>query len=455
MRKGRGSEDRGRNAMMTGAAKQSKRSWPPAMWSLSLLFFGLLAVLPAAGEQAASSDPAHRGILIAGGLDQLNGPMATAEFYNFKTKSFSCKFLGGVNSATGACNNTLAQARFSASVAPLPGGEVLIAGGNAIGTICLNSAEIYNSSTGNFTATGSMTDAHCFAHTTTVLQNGEVLITGGEDATGNLVNTADMYNPVTGQFGCSGLGGADPTTGYCLSTLTDARFLDTATLLNDGRVLIAGGFDGSIVNTAELFDPVAGTFGCSSLGGLNTSTGFCNNTMTDSRENHTATLIVNGPRAGNVLIAGGLDAAGNVLQTAEFYSPTAGNFTATNNMTHARYLHTATQLNPTHVKGRHAGQILITGGEDGNGTVLATAEVYDPAALTLTQVGSMTTARALHTAVLITSGNKKGQVLIAGGIDNAGKTLRTAEMFNPKTGQFTAVGSMQVGRSSQDGSALP
>ena len=346
MRKGRGSEDRGRNAMMTGAAKQSKRSWPPAMWSLSLLFFGLLAVLPAAGEQAASSDPAHRGILIAGGLDQLNGPMATAEFYNFKTKSFSCKFLGGVNSATGACNNTLAQARFSASVAPLPGGEVLIAGGNAIGTICLNSAEIYNSSTGNFTATGSMTDAHCFAHTTTVLQNGEVLITGGEDATGNLVNTADMYNPVTGQFGCSGLGGADPTTGYCLSTLTDARFLDTATLLNDGRVLIAGGFDGSIVNTAELFDPVAGTFGCSSLGGLNTSTGFCNNTMTDSRENHTATLIVNGPRAGNVLIAGGLDAAGNVLQTAEFYSPTTGNFTATSSMTHARYLHTATQLNP-------------------------------------------------------------------------------------------------------------
>ena len=455
MRKGRGSEDRGRNAMMTGAAKQSKRSWPPAMWSLSLLFFGLLAVLPAAGEQAASSDPAHRGILIAGGLDQLNGPMATAEFYNFKTKSFSCKFLGGVNSATGACNNTLAQARFSASVAPLPGGEVLIAGGNAIGTICLNSAEIYNSSTGNFTATGSMTDAHCFAHTTTVLQNGEVLITGGEDATGNLVNTADMYNPVTGQFGCSGLGGADPTTGYCLSTLTDARFLDTATLLNDGRVLIAGGFDGSIVNTAELFDPVAGTFGCSSLGGLNTSTGFCNNTMTDSRENHTATLIVNGPRAGNVLIAGGLDAAGNVLQTAEFYSPTAGNFTATNSMTHARYLHTATQLNPTHVKGRHAGQILITGGEDGNGTVLATAEVYDPVALTFTQVGTMTTARALHTAVLITSGPKKGHVLIAGGIDNAGKTLRTAEMFNPKTGQFTAVGSMQVGRSSQDGSALP
>src|ERR1019366_5764060 len=371
-----------------------------------------------------------------------NGPMTTAEFYNFKTEAFSCKSLGGVNSAAGACKNTLVTARFFASVAPLPGGEVLIAGGNGIGTTCLNSAKIYNSSTGKFTATGSMTDAHCFAHTTTVLHNGKVLITGGEDETGNLVNTADMYNPATAKFECSGLGGADPATGYCQSTLTDARFHDTATLLKDGRVLIAGGFDGSIVNTAELFNPVAGTF---------TATG----TMTDSRENHTATLIVTGPNAGDVLIAGGLDAAGAVQQTAELYSPTAGNFTATGAMTHARYLHTATQLNPTHAKGRHAGKILITGGEDATGTVLATAEVYDPVAATFTQVGAMTTARALHTAVLITSGPKKGQVLIAGGIDNGGKTLSTAELFNPKTGNFTATGSMQVRRSSQDGTALP
>jgi hypothetical protein len=401
------------------------------MWSLSLLFFGLLAVLPAAGAQAASSD---KGILLAGGLDQFNGPMTTAEFYNFKTAAFSCKFLGGVNSAAGACKNTLVTARFYASVAPLPGGGALIAGGNGVGTICLNSAEIYNSSTGKFTATGRMTDAHCFAHTTTVLHNGEVLITGGEDETGNLVKTADMYNPATAKFDCSGLGGADPTTGYCQNTLTDARFLDTATLLKNGYVLIAGGNDGSIVNTAELFNPVAGTF---------TATG----TMTDSRENHTAALIVTGSNSGDVLIAGGIDAAGNVLQTAELYSPTAGNFAATGTMTHARYLHTATQLS--------TGNILITGGEDGTGTVLATAEVYNPVAATFRQVGTMTTARALHTAVLITSGPKKGSVLIAGGIDNAGKTLGTAELFNPKTEKFSATRSMEVGRSSQDGMALP
>ena len=116
-------------------------------------------------------------------------------------------------------------------------------------------------------------------------------------------------------------------------------------------------------------------------------------------------------------------------------------------MTHARYLHTATQLS--------TGNILITGGEDGAGTVLATAEVYNPVAATFTAVGTMTTARALHTAVLITSGPKKGYVLIAGGIDNGGNTLSTAELFNPKTGKFSATGSMEVGRSSQDGTALP
>jgi len=81
--------------------------------------------------------------------------------------------------------------------------------------------------------------------------------------------------------------------------------------------------------------------------------------------------------------------------------------------------------------------------------------VYNPVAATFRQVGTMTTARALHTAVLITSGPKKGYVLIAGGIDNAGTTLGTAELFNPKTEKFSATRSMKVRRSSQDGTALP
>jgi len=439
--------------MMTRTSSREKRDRVPATWLRSVLFVGLIWVLLPSTTLFARSGA--KGVLIIGGVDRLNGPMVTAEFYHGKTQKFTCASLGKRNSATGACNSTMAQARFYASVAPLPGGRVLIAGGNGVGVICLNSAEIYDSSTGKFTATGGMTDAHCFAHTTTVLQNGEVLITGGEDETGNLVNTADIYDPATGRFDCSALGGADPNTGYCLSTLTDTRFLDTATLLKDGRVLIAGGSDGSITSTAELFDPVSGTFGCSGLGGSNATTGFCNNTMTDSRENHTATLIETGPNAGDVLIAGGLDATGNVLQTAELYSPATGKFIATGNMTHARYLHTATPLSRKYIRGRYARDILIAGGEDGTGTVLATAEVYDPVTATFKQIGAMTTPRALHTAVLLTSGPKKGYVLIAGGIDKAGNTLRSAELFNPATGRFHATKSMRVARSSADAVALP
>jgi len=441
---------------------KSYRSWiGPAVAMLLALVVGI--ILAPWGSAAARLKLLRSDVLIVGGVDQLNGPVASAESFNANTGKFNC--IGGLSSRTGVCNTALAQPRFYASVAALADGEVLVAGGNGAGVLCLNSAELFNQLSGSFAATGSMTDAHCFAHTTTVLRNGAVLITGGEDQTGNLVNTADMYNPAVGKFDCSGLGGADPNTGYCLNTLTDTRFLDAATLMQDGRVLITGGNDASIVNTAEIFDPVSGTFGCSALGGVNQSTGFCNNTMTDSRENHTATLIVTGPSTGDVLITGGLDASGVVLQTAELFDSGTGQFICANGvlpgpngcpvqMTQARYLHTATLLDPKYVKGRYRGDILVAGGESAGGAVLASAEIYDPVNKTFTAVGSMTTARALHVASLITSGSHKGWILFAGGVDNSGKSLASAEFFNPKKGKFVKTGSMYLPRSSPGGAAL-
>ncbi len=434
----------------------------------------ILAVV-AAGSVTACSGGGHGpspttasvsgDVLLPGGVEQFNGATATAEFYNVTTGAFDCSHLGGVNSTTGACNNTMTQARFYASVAPLPNSQVLVAGGNGTGVQCFNSAEIFNPAAGSFSSSANaMYDAHCFVHTTTVLQDGRVLITGGEDATGNLVNTADMYNPTTGQFDCSGLGGVSATTQFCQNTMNDTLFLHTATLLQNGQVLIVGGNDGVPVANAQIFDPTSGTFGCAALGGANAS-GFCNNTMTDSRQNHSATLLVSGPVAGDVLIAGGLDASGVVLQTAELFQPSSGTFVCSDGstpgatgcpaaMTHARYLHAAVLLDPTYVSGSLGGDVLITGGEDSTGTVLSTAEVYNPATGKFTAVGSMTTARALHAAALITSGPLTGYVLIAGGVDNAGNSLSSAELFNPATGQFAATGSMQLARSSAGVSAL-
>ncbi len=449
--------------------------WAGAMAARIETLAAVILALVAAGSVTACSGGGHGpspttasvsgDVLLPGGVDQFNGPTATAEFYNVTTGAFDCSHLGGVNSTTGACNNTMTQARFYASVAPLPNSQVLVAGGNGTGVQCFNSAEIFNPAAGSFSSSANaMYDAHCFVHTTTVLQDGRVLITGGEDATGNLVNTADMYNPTTGQFDCSGLGGVSATTQFCQNTMNDTLFLHTATLLQNGQVLIVGGNDGVPVANAQIFDPASGTFGCAALGGANAS-GFCNNTMTDSRQNHSATLLVSGPVAGDVLIAGGLDASGVVLQTAELFQPSSGTFVCSDGstpgatgcpaaMTHARYLHTAVLLDPTYVSGSLGGDVLITGGEDSTGTVLSTAEVYNPATGKFTAVGSMTTARALHAAALITSGPLTGYVLIAGGVDNAGNSLSSAELFNPATGQFAATGSMQLARSSAGVSAL-
>ena len=131
------------------------------------------------------------------------------------------------------------------------------------------------------------------------------------------------------------------------ASMASSRGSQTATVLYDGRVLIAGGYDGSnYLDSAEVYDPTAGTF---------TPTG----SMTTARASQTATALSDG----RVLIAGGSDAS------AELYDPTTGSFTRTGSMMTARASHTATAL--------FGGRVLIAGGENGS-TRLASAEVYNP-----------------------------------------------------------------------------
>jgi hypothetical protein len=141
----------------------------------------------------------------------------------------------------------------------------------------------------------------------------------------------------------------------------------SATVLANGTVLIAGGlvFSGysasGFRSSAEIYDPVAGTF-----------TWVAN--MTNARYNHTATLLLNG----KVLIAGGTNSAshpvyrpfGNALQTAELFDPSSNTFIATGNMVYGRYQHQAVLLG--------SGMVLITGGYDVTGTPLYHTELYHP-----------------------------------------------------------------------------
>jgi hypothetical protein len=231
----------------------------------------------------------------------------------------------------------------------LANGKVLIVeGGYAYPESTLNgSAEVYDPSTGTFAATGDMHAT--FADTATLLPNGKVLITSGMLASGNpdgpspSLSSAELYDPLTGTFASAGY-------------LTQNHTGPTATLLANGKVLIAGGDVGDgdgPSNIAELYDPATGTFA---------ATG----NMINGHDQDTATLLADG----TVLMAGGHEAA----VTAEIYNPNYGIFTSAGNMPGPLELHTATLLND--------GRVLIVGGDNeiywSPQTILATAELYVP-----------------------------------------------------------------------------
>ena len=200
--------------------------------------------------------------------------------------------------------------------------------------------------------------------------------------------------------------------------MLEARTGHTATLLADGKVLIAGGDDGTTsLSTAELYDPSTANF---------TATGAIN----FARDQCTATLLANG----KVLIAGGAqllpDGSGSVLDTAELYDPATGMFSLTGTMTSARQGPTATLLLD--------GRVMITGGVDNNGAVLDTAELYDPTTGEFSATGQMTTTRYGHFAAVLGDGD----VLVAGGIDNSGASLSSAEIFDGTSGTFRAIKAM-------------
>lgn len=167
------------------------------------------------------------------------------------------------------------------------------------------------------------------------------------------------------------------------------RASHTATLLSDGTVLVTGGDTGNsgtaITATAEIFDPIRGSF--APTGSMGAPRGF-----------HTATLL----RNGKVLVVGGRDSSGGILATAELFDPANKTFTAAGSMSQARARHTATLLGD--------GKVLVAGGGDLVTLSLGTAELFDPASGSFTPTGDMATARTGHTATL----RNDGTVLVTG-----------------------------------------
>jgi RHS repeat-associated protein len=323
----------------------------------------------------------------------------------------------GTFTATGTMNVRHGDNPFAA---PLPDGRVLLAGGTTGNTSQFatgtTAAEIFNPATGNWTPTGSMQVPRVGAPQAAVLNDGRILIAGG--GTTVTTNTAEIYDPATGQFAFTGSMSV-PRNG-------------TATRLANGTVLVAGGQG---VSTAEVYDPVSGTF-------IPT-----NGPMTRVRFNHTATVLDDG----RVLLAGGQNNCGQLsTNTVEIYDPASKRFTPAGTMLIARAAHTATLLPD--------GRVLFTGGTPTNACVPAgqvdTAEIFDPITGTSVMLTDrLCSKKSQHTALALPD----GRVLIAGGwaVDGQESATSCADLFDPATGAFVDLPPMNAARAEFPMVSLP
>jgi N-acetylneuraminic acid mutarotase len=353
----------------------------PGMWTLTD------SLTNAVRNQTATLLPNGK-VLLAGGYNYSGNVFAAAELYDPVTGTWA-----------GTQPLNLARAYHTATL--LNNGLVLVAGGATNpngGTGATTSAELYNPTNGTWTLTGSMHTPR-FTHSATLLPSGKVLVAGGQstNAYPNIIASAELYDPATGQW----------TT---INPMATQRYSHTATLLPNGKVLIAGGGVTNallVTGACELYDPATGNW---------SSTGY----MTYPLVNHTATLLSDG----TVLVAGGdFDEGGfgGVSLVPSFfamlYDPVAGTWSSTASMLSVRDYHTATLLNN--------GLVLVAGDEVYGVNPTNSAELYIPSSKTWVRAAAMNVPRQFHTATLLNN----GQVLAAGGVGNSG-VLASAELFN-------------------------
>ena len=254
-------------------------------------------------------------------------------------------------------------------------------------------AEIYAPATGKFTEAGDPAAIH-LGGTATLLADGRVLLAGGYDTISATVSVeskkAELYDPSTGKFTSTG-------------SMTTGRSGHTATLLTDGRVLIAGG---GVEH--------AGVQNTGGAGDIRHTQWFA-----DVRRGPTDPRIA-GPTATLEMIA-----------TAELYDPKTGTFHATGSMTVGRDEASATRLED--------GRVLIAGGGDEGNAADASADLYDPTTGKFSATGSMNTARYGHSATLLPD----GRVLMSGGTDGTGD-LSSLETYDPAKGRFEGAGSTGI-----------
>jgi uncharacterized repeat protein (TIGR01451 family) len=295
----------------------------------------------------------------------------------------------------------------SPTVTALKNGMVLVVGGSGLGSghvLPHGAALLVDPATGTATPTGSLLHPRLM-HTATLLSDGRVLIAGGVDNSGSgSIQQAELYNPATGQFTATG-------------SLHLGRTDHTANLLSNGKVLIAGGQTGTNAKDAEIYDPSTGTFDAAG-------------SMVEYRFWHQSALMKNG----KVLFTGGYTP--KALATAEVYDPATSTFSATGGMQAGHYYHSVTALPD--------GRVLVAGGAnsiDGQVLPTSTTELFDPVSGTFTLSAPLVTPRFWHTGTLLSN----GFVLFLGGAGPSG-AVYASEVFVPGMDAVFPVGSLVQGR---------
>lgn len=295
----------------------------------------------------------------------------------------------------------------------------------AIGSIFLTAVSyrlppgLQDNSAGRVSPTGCLGQPRA-DHTATLLPDGRVLIAGGMVENGVFLDSMELYDPRTGSFTPAG-------------TMSTKRVGHSATLLTSGKVLLAGGmaersFEGGLhgilSNTADVYDPLTNKV---------TSVG----NMVTARQAHEAVPLPNG----RVLFIGGYDGR-HYLDTVEVFDPSTSKFALAGKLMQARGGAVAVLLPAS--DGKDAGKVLVMGGASGetetNHIVLGSAELFDPNTGASVNVGEMSLRRYKHAATLLAD----GRVLITGGSDDRdwGNMYDSAEIYDPATHRFTPTSKM-------------
>jgi hypothetical protein len=318
--------------------------------------------------------------------------------------------------------NPMTKARAFFTANELPDGKILVAGGYDGSCQCAPNfadSEIYNRDTGIWTATAPMNSARAAA-VSARLEN-RVLVIGGFDENFNVLASAEIYNPRTARWTLT-------------APMNDARVEDfTAVVLSGepegghrtGKVLVAGGTasDGvTSLSSAEIYDEATNSW---------TRTG----SMNVGRGEYVSVQLLDG----QVLAIGGVASDGTALASAEIYDPATGVWTLTGSMSAGRNDAQAVRLRD--------GRVVVAGGGTGSedNPRLKSAEIFDPATGQWTATGDMTTPRseADHAAVLL----PHDIMLVPGGLDAPHENVASTDLYNPRTGKWTAGAPMSEPRS--------